>query len=90
MHEDTVSFVLHDSETWSLTLRKEHFMGVWEKGAEEGGSSNTGENFVMRRFVIYTSQQKKIRMIKPRRMRRSGHVARMGHEKCLQNFGQEI
>jgi hypothetical protein len=35
MYETILLPVLYGCETWSLTLREEHIVGVWEQGAEE-------------------------------------------------------
>jgi hypothetical protein len=61
--------VLHGCETWSLTLRKEHGLRVFE-------------NRVLRRIFEPKKNEVtgvwRIRMIKSRRMRWAGHVSRMG------------
>jgi hypothetical protein len=70
--------VLYGCETWSLTLREERRLRVFENG-------------VLRRIFGPTRdevtgdwrKQYNVRVIKSRRMRRAGHVARMG----IQGFG---
>jgi hypothetical protein len=82
--------VLYGCETWSLTLRKEHRLRVFE-------------NRVLRRIFgpkrdVVTGEWRKlhnedlhnlysspdiIRQVKSRRMRWAGHVARMGEERKL-------
>ena len=89
--------VLYGCETWSLTLREERRLRVFE-------------NRVLRRIFgpkrdEVTGEWKKlhneelnnlyspniVRVIKSRRMRWVGHVARMGGggERCVQGFGGE-
>jgi hypothetical protein len=87
--------VLYGCQTWSLTLREEHRLRVFE-------------NRVLRRIFgptrdVVTGEWRKlhneelhilyffpniIRQVKSRRMRWAGHVARMGEE-CVQGFDGE-
>jgi hypothetical protein len=81
-------FVLYGCETWSLTLREEHRLRVFEKRVirrifgPKGGGELRG---VWRKLhnedlhILYSSPNI-IREIKSRRMRWAGHVARMGEE----------
>jgi hypothetical protein len=81
--------VLYGCETWSLTLREEHGLRVFEnkvlrrifgpKRDEETGGWRKLHNEELR--VLYSSPGI-ITIFKPRRMRWAGHVARMG-EKIL-------
>jgi hypothetical protein len=78
--------VLYGCETWSLTLREEHRLRVFEnrvlrrisgpKGDEVTGDwrklHNEEHNLYSSRYII--------RQVKSRRMRWAGHVARMGEE----------
>jgi hypothetical protein len=85
--------VLYGCETWSLTLKEEHRLRVFE--------NRVFENRVLRRIFgpkrvevtgewrklhneelrdLYSSPSK-IRIIKSRRMRRAGNVARMGEKR---------
>ena len=86
--------VLHECETWSLTLRKERRLRVFENRVLSrifGPKRNevTGEWRKLHNEELndlYCSPNI-IRVIKSRRMRWAGHVARTGEEKCLQGFG---
>jgi len=74
--------VLYGRETWSLTLREERKLRVFE-------------NMVLRRIFgprrdelndLYSSPNI-VRVIKSRRMRWAGHVARMGEERgCIRSL----
>jgi hypothetical protein len=74
--------VLYGCETWSLTLREEHRLRVSEKRVlrifgsqrEEDGSWRKLHNDEFHK--LYSSPNI-VRMIKSRRMRWAGHVARM-------------
>jgi hypothetical protein len=56
--------VLYGCETWSLILREEHRLRVFEKGAEENiyteercSDRRFGENCIMRSFITCTLRQ---------------------------------
>jgi hypothetical protein len=80
-----VAVVLYGCETWSLTLRKEHRLRVFEyrvprrifgpKRDEVTGEWRKLHNGELHDFY---SSPDIIRQIKSRRMRWAGHVARMG------------
>jgi hypothetical protein len=84
--------VLYGCESWSLTLRKEHRIGVFEnrvlrrifgqKKDEVTGEFRKLHNDEL--HILYSSPNI-IRQIKSRRMRWAGHMARMGEE-CVQDF----
>jgi hypothetical protein len=80
--------VLYACETWSLTLREEHRLRVFENRVLRGifGSKRdevTGEWRKLHNGELHNmcSSPDIIRQIKSRRMRWAGHVARMGQGK---------
>jgi hypothetical protein len=74
--------VLYGRETWSLILKEEHSLIVFEnrvlRSDEVAGGWRKLHNEELR--DLYSSLSI-IRMIKSRRMRWTGHVARMGQKK---------
>jgi hypothetical protein len=87
--------VLYVSETWSLTLRKERRLRVFDnrvlrrifgpKRCEVTGEWRKLHNEELNN--LYTSPNI-VRVTKSRRMRWTGHAARVGREKrCIQGFG---
>jgi hypothetical protein len=88
MHK-TITFpvVLYGCESWSLTLREEHRLRVVENGVLRIFGSKRDQ--VTRGWrKIYTeglcdlySSPSIIRIIKSRRMRCAGHMARMGEKR---------
>jgi hypothetical protein len=82
--------VLYGCETWSLTLREEYRLRVFEnrvlrrifgpKRDEVTGERRKLHNEELR--VLYSSSSI-IRIIKTRRMSWADHVARMGEEECV-------
>jgi hypothetical protein len=88
--------VLYGCETWSLTLREEHRLRVFEnrvlrrifgpKRVEVKGEWRKLHNEELR--DLYSSPGI-IRIIKPRRMRWAGHVARMGRKGTLIDYWWE-
>jgi hypothetical protein len=88
--------VLYGCETWSLTLREEHRLKVFENRVLRrifGPKRDevTGEWTKLHNEELHNlySSPDIIRQIKSRRMRWAGHVARMGEERKvrLQGFG---
>jgi len=78
-------FVLFGCETWSLTLREERRLSVFEKKAlrkifGRKRDEVTGEWKRLHNNQLYAmySSRNKIRVMKSRRMRWAGYVARMG------------
>jgi hypothetical protein len=89
--------MLYGCETWSVTLREERRLRVFENGVlrrifgpgrKEDGSWRKLHNDELHN--LYSSPNI-VRVIKSRRMRGAGHVTRMkeGRERCLQGFGCE-
>jgi hypothetical protein len=80
--------VLYGCGTWSLTLREEHRLRVFENRVLRGMFGPKRDEVIggWRKLNneelhnLYCSPSK-IRMIKSRRMRWSGHVARMGYKR---------
>jgi hypothetical protein len=85
---NTVPVVLHECETWSLTLREEHRLRVFEnrvlrkifrpKRDEVTGGWRKLQYEKLRNLHCSPSI---IRMIKSRRTRWAGHVAQMGEKR---------
>jgi hypothetical protein len=84
--------VLFGCETWSLTLREEHGLRAFENRAlrriigpkrEEDGSWRKLHNDEL--HSLYTSPNI-VRVIKSRRTRWAGHVARMEEEEVITGF----
>jgi hypothetical protein len=80
--------VLYGCETWSLTLRKEHRLGVFEnrmlrKIFGPKRDEVTGEWRKLHNEELHDlySSPSIIRMVKERRMRWAGHVGRMGEKR---------
>jgi hypothetical protein len=85
--------VLFGRETWSLTLREEHSLGVLENrvrrrifGPKRDEVTGEWRKLHSEELHILYSSPDVIRQIKSRRMRWAGPVARMGEE-CVQGFG---
>jgi hypothetical protein len=87
--------VLYGCETWSLTLREEHRLRVFENRALRRilGSNRdevTGGWRKLRNKELHNlcCSRSIIRMIKSRSMRWAGRVARMGvEEECISDIG---
>jgi hypothetical protein len=76
--------ILYGCETWSLTLREEHRLRVFEKRVlrRTFGPRGTGRRKLHNEELhnLYSSPSI-IRTIKSRRMSLAGHVARMGEKR---------
>ena len=81
--------VLYGCETWSLTLREERRLRVFENRMLRRVFGPKGDE-VRREWVKLHNEELNdmhsslniVRVIKSRRMRWAGHVARMGEERC--------
>jgi hypothetical protein len=84
--------VLYGSETWSLTLREEHRLRVFENRVLRRIFGPKREEDVSWRKLhddelhsLYSSPNI-VRVIKSKRMRGAGHVARMGRGEVFTGF----
>jgi hypothetical protein len=81
--------VLYGCETWSLTLREEHRLRVFENRVLRrifGPKRDevTGEwRKLHSEELVYLYSSPDIRQVKSRRMRWAGHVARMGEQRKM-------
>jgi hypothetical protein len=80
--------VLHGCETWSLILREEHKLRVFENrvlrrifGAKRDGMMGGWRKLHNEELPDFYSSPSIIRIIKSRRMRWAGHVAQMGEKR---------
>jgi hypothetical protein len=80
--------VLYGCETWSLTLREEHRLRIFENrvlkrifGPNRDEMTGEWRKLHNEELHISYSSPNIIRQIKSRRMRWAGHVARMGEER---------
>jgi hypothetical protein len=88
--------VLYGCETWSLTLREEHRLRVFENrvlrkmfGSKRGEVTGEGRKLHNEELYNLYSSPDIIRQIKSRRMSWAGHVVRRGEERKVQGFGGE-
>jgi len=82
--------VLYGSETWSLTLREERKLGVFENmvlrrifGPRRDEVTGEWRRLHNEELNDLYSSSNIVRVIKSRRMRWAGHVARMGKERVV-------
>jgi hypothetical protein len=80
--------VLYGCETWSLTVREEHKMRVFENrvlrrifGSKRDGVMGGWRKLYNEELHNLYSSPSIIRNVKSRRMRWSGHMARMGEKR---------
>jgi hypothetical protein len=83
-----LTFVLYGCETWSLTLREEHRLRVFENrvlrrifGPNRDEVTGEWRKLHIEDLHILYSSPNIIRQIKSRRLRWTGHVARMEEER---------
>ena len=80
--------VLYGCETWSLTLREESRLRVFENRilrrifGPRGMRMGSGEGSTMRNFIVCTVNLI-VRVIKSRRLKGTGHVARMEKDRVF-------
>ena len=82
--------VLYVCETWSLTLRKEHRLKVFEKrvlrrvfGPKRDEVSGEWRKVHNEELNDLYSLPNIVRVVKSRRMKWAGHVARMGEDRVV-------
>jgi hypothetical protein len=80
--------ILYGCETWSLTVREEHKLRVFENrvlrrifGSKRDGVTGGWRKLHNEELHNLYSSPRKFRFIKSRRMRWAGHVARMGEKR---------
>jgi hypothetical protein len=90
------SLVLYGSETWSLTLREERRLSVFENRVLRRIFGPKREEVTREWRELHNEElndlycpHRIVWVIKSRRMRWAGHVARIG-ERCIQGFSWEI
>ena len=88
--------VLYGCETWSLTLREERRLRVFEKrvlrrifGPKRDEVTGEWRKLHNEELSDLYSLPNIVRVVKSRRMRWAGHVARMGRGGCAQGSGGE-
>jgi hypothetical protein len=88
MHTIILPGVLYGCGTWSLTLREDHTLRMFENrvlrrlfGSKRDEVTGDWRKLHNEELHILYSSPNIIRQIKPRRMRWAGHVGRMGVER---------
>ena len=88
-----LSIVLHGCETWSLTLREEHKLGLFENrvlrrvfGLKRDEVTGEWRKLHIEELRDLYSLPNVVRVVKSRRMRWVGHVARMGRGEVCTGF----
>jgi hypothetical protein len=89
----TLSVVLYGCGTWSLTLREEHRLRLFENralriifGPNWGKITGDWRTLHNEELNVLCSSPNTIWVVKSRRMRWAGHVARMGAEEVHTGF----
>jgi len=88
--------VLYGCETWALTLREERKLRVFENmvlrrifGSRRGEVTGEWRRLHNEELNGLYSSPNIVRVIKSRRMRWAGHMARMGEERgCIGSLGE--
>ena len=82
--------VLYGCETWSLTLREEHSLRVFENrvlrrvfGLKRDEVTGEWRKLLNEELNDVYSLPNIVRVVKSRRMRWAGHVARMGEDRTV-------
>jgi hypothetical protein len=93
IYRTVILSVLYGSETWSLTLREESRLRVFENrvlwricGPQRDGVTRKWRKIHKEELKDLYSSPSAVRMIKSRRMKWAGHVARMGRVKMYTGF----
>ena len=88
--------VLYGCETWSLTLREEHRLRVFENrvlrrifGPKRDGVTEEWRKLHNEELNGLYTLPNIVRVFEARRMRWAGHVVRIEVERCIQDFGGE-
>jgi hypothetical protein len=88
--------VLYGCETWSLTLREERRLGVFENrvlrrifGLERDEVAGEWRKLHNGELNDLYFSPNIVWVTKSRRMRWAGHVALWGEQRCIQSFGGE-
>jgi hypothetical protein len=90
-----VPVVLYGCETWSLTVREEHKLRVFENrvlrifGPKRDEAKGGWRKLHNEELHNLYSSPSIIRIIKSRRMRWAGHVARMGEKRNVYVIGRK-
>jgi hypothetical protein len=82
--------VLYGCETWSLILREEHRLRVFENRVLRRVFGPKRDEVTGEWRKLHNEEPSIIRIIKSRRMRRAGHVARMGRRGTRIDYWWEI
>ena len=89
-----LSVVLYECETWSLILKEERRLRVFENrvlrrifGPRRDEIKGEWRKLHSEELNDMYFSTKIVRVIKSRRMRWAGHVARMGNKRRIQGFG---
>jgi hypothetical protein len=86
--------VLYGCETWSLTLREERRLWVFQNRVLRRIFGPKRDEVAVEWIKLHSKELNDLYfslnivwVMKSRRMRWAGHIARMGRERCVQGFG---